>query len=244
MNGIEDKTAIVFAGSRGIGRKVAERLAKEGASVVLTYVSNREAADEVTAEIQKAGGKAVAVKADVSDARAIKDAFDQAEKDFGNVDIVVNAAGMSVFGPFGQHDAAKVEQAFDINALGVFHICTQVSQRIAGNGKFVHLSTGGTKMAMPGGGVYAGSKAAGEHMVLGLAKEVGGRGVAVNVVSPGVTDTDGLVMDEEQVQGLIQQTPMGRLGQPDDVADAICLLCTDDARWITGQTIGVNGGIL
>lgn len=243
MNGIESKTALVIAGSRGIGAAVARRLGKEGAVVSVGYRSDEQSANDVVESITSAGGRARAVQIDVAKPETVASAFKFAA-DGEQVDILVNAAGISVFAPFGQVDRKDVENNMQVNGMGAFNVLDQAATKVADNGCIVHFSTGGTKMAIPGGGVYAGSKAAGENMALGLAKEIGQRGVRVNVVMPGPTETDGLVMPKEQIEHLIEQTPLGRLGQPEDVADVVCMLCSDDARWISGQCIGVNGGIL
>ncbi|MEM9455582.1 MAG: SDR family oxidoreductase [Myxococcota bacterium] len=244
MNTISDTSALIFAGSRGIGRATALRLAREGASVVVGYASNEAAAGKVVEQIRALGGQAHAVRVDVADPQAVKAAFDEAIRHFDRVDVVVNAAAVSVFGPLGSLDPAAVRRALDVNAMGAFHVLHEAAARVADGGRIIHISTGGTKMPIAGGGVYAGAKAAGEHMALGLAKELGSRGVTVNVVSPGATDTDGLVMPKEQVEQLVAQTPLGRLGKPEDIADAIALLASPDARWVNGQNLGVNGGIL
>lgn len=242
---ILDKTsAIVFAGSRGIGKATALRLAREGASVLLSYVSNKAAADEVVRQINQFGGIASSIKVEVANSAEVKAAFDEAERLYGRVDAVVNAAGASVFGPFSILTEDAYALAFDVNAKGAFNVLHQAANRISDGGRVIQFSTGGTKMSMAGTGLYSASKAAGEHMALSLAKELGPRGITVNVVSPGVTDTDGLVMPEEQIAGLISQTPLGRLGQPEDIADVVAFLVSKDARWVTGQNIQINGGIL
>jgi 3-oxoacyl-[acyl-carrier protein] reductase len=244
MTTLTNSSAIVFAGSRGIGRATALRLAKEGASVLLTYVSNQEAANEVVSKIKALGGNAAAIKVEVANNDEVVAAFDEATQLFGKVDIVINAAAVSIFGPLESLDHEAYSRAFDVNAKGAFNVLGQASARTSDNGRVIQFSTGGTKMSMAGTGLYAAAKAAGEHMALSLSKELGSRNITVNVVSPGVTDTDGLVMPEEQIQGLIGQTPLGRLGQPEDIADVVVFLASKDARWVTGQNIQINGGIL
>lgn len=244
IQNFNDKTAIVFAASRGIGRATALKLGKAGANVVVGYAGNAEKAEEVVKEIEASGAQAVALQADVSDASAVTAAFDQATAKFGSVDIVINAAGASVFGPLAMIDDAGIESLIAVNVRGAFNVLSEAARGVSDGGSIVHFSTGGTKMPVPGGGAYAGTKAAGEQMALGLAKELGSRQVNVNVISPGVTETDGLVMPQEQIEMLIQQTPMGRLGQPEDVADAVVFLVSDQAHWVTGQNLQANGGIL
>lgn len=238
------KTAVVFAASRGIGRAVAIALARAGARVVVNYVGNAVKAAEAVATIEDAGGQALAVQGDVANADDVRRVLHAASDRFGSIDIVVNAAAVSAFGPLAAIGDAAIEQLIAVNVRGAYNVLSQAAAAVADGGAILQFSTGGTKMAVPGGGAYAGTKAAGEAMALGLAKELGGRGVRVNVISPGVTDTDGLVMPQEQIDMLIGQTPLGRLGQPGDVAEAAVFLVSDRAGWVTGQNLQANGGIL
>ena len=238
------KVAVVFAASRGIGRAVAERLGAEGAALVVNYASNRAKADEVVAALETTGGQAAAVQADVADAAAVGRVFDEAIRRWARIDVVVNAAGVSVFKPTLELTDADYERVFAVNARGALNVLREAARRVHDGGRIIQFSTGGTRMAMAGGGLYAASKAAGEQMALGLAKELGPRGITVNLISPGATDTDGLIMPKEAIDQLVGMTPLGRLGQPNDVADAVAFLASDDARWITGQNLQANGGIL
>ncbi|MEO1349003.1 MAG: SDR family oxidoreductase, partial [Cyanobacteria bacterium J06635_15] len=160
------------------------------------------------------------------------------------VNIVVNVAGVSVFKPHQQLTDEDFDRVFGVNARGAMYVLQEAANRLTEGGRIVQFSTGGTQMAVPGGGIYAASKAAGERFAFALAKELGSRQITVNVVSPGVTDTDGLIMPPEAVNQLIEQTPLGRLGQPQEVADVVAFLVSDDARWMTGQNLQANGGIL
>jgi 3-oxoacyl-[acyl-carrier protein] reductase len=174
----------------------------------------------------------------------VRSLFEKAISQFGKVDILVNnAAGVNVFKPTAEMTEDEYSSMFDITR-GVYFALQQAAHHLADNGRIISISTSGTAMAIPAGGAYAGSKAAIEHFSAALAKELGGRGITVNTVSPGVTNTDGLVLEQAQVDQLIAQTPLGRLGQPSDLANAIALLVSDDAHWITGQSIRVNGGIV
>ena len=244
MSDLRDKTAVVTAASRGIGRAVAERLARHGARVVISYVDSDDKAEEVVQSIEGAGSHGLAVKSDVSQRAEVEALFDRAETAFGPVDIVVNCAGASVFKPLQAVTDEDFEKSVAINVRGALNVLQRAAMRVRDGGRIVHISTGGTAMPVPGGGLYAGTKAAGEMMALCLAKELGQRKVTVNVVSPGVTKTDGLIMPQEQLDSLVAQTPLGRLGEPGDVADVIVFLCTDEARWMTGQNVRPNGGIL
>jgi len=241
---LNQKVAIVTAASRGIGRAVAERLGKEGASVVVNYLSNQDKADQVVRAIVQADGSALAVRGDVSKRQDVTHLFDEAISHYGQVNLVVNVAGVSVFKPHQQLTDEDFEKVFGVNARGAMYVLQEAANRITDSGRIVQFSTGGTQMAVPAGGIYAASKAAGERFAFALAKELGERQITVNVVSPGVTDTDGLTMPPDAVEQLIAQTPLGRLGQPQEVADVVAFLVSDDARWMTGQNLQANGGIL
>lgn len=241
---LKGKVAIITGGARGIGRAVAERLGSDGASVALNYTDNPTKANEVVALIEKKGSQALAVKADISREGDVEAFFQQAEQTFGGIDIVVNAAGVSVFKPLALATTEDFERVFAVNATGAFFVLREAARKIRDHGRIVHFSTGGTKMPIPAGGVYAASKAAGEMLALSLSKELGARQIRVNVVSPGVTETDGLVMPQDALDHLIAMTPLGRLGQPVDVASAVAFLVGPDGSWITGQVLQANGGIL
>jgi 3-oxoacyl-[acyl-carrier protein] reductase len=244
MTGLTGKVAIVTAASRGIGRAIAKRLGREGACVTVNYVSSADKAKAVVQEIEASGGKAIAVGGSVANKADVLRLFTETERQWGAIDIVVNVAGASVFKPHIELTDEDFDKVFAVNARGAMYVLQEAAQRVREGGRIVQFSTGGTMMPVPTGGIYAASKAAGERLAFGLAKEIGHRQVTVNVVSPGVTDTDGLIMPQEAVEQLIRQTPLGRLGQPDDIADVVAFLASDDAHWLTGQNIQVNGGIL
>jgi 3-oxoacyl-[acyl-carrier protein] reductase len=244
MSTLSGKVAIVTGASRGIGRAIALRLGRDGANVVVTYHSNRAQAEAVVAEISALGAEALAVQADVSQTEDIRRLFSAALERFDHVDILVNnAASTSVFKPTALLDEAEYDQMFTVTR-GVYFMLQQAAQHLADGGRIVNISTAGTLQSMAGGGAYTGSKAAIEQFSLALAKELGPRGITVNAVSPGVTRTDGLVLPPEQVGYLVSQTPLGRLGEPPDIADAVALLVSPDARWVSGQNLRVTGGML
>ncbi|AFY91826.1 SDR family oxidoreductase [Chamaesiphon minutus] len=238
------KVAIVTASSRGIGRAVAKRLSRDGAAVAVNYISSPELAEAVVTEIIATGGNAIAVQGSVANKADVARLFDETEQKLGAIDIVVNVAGVSVFKPHLQLTDDDFEKVFAVNARGAMYVLQAAAARVKDGGRIVQFSTGGTMMPIPAGGIYAASKAAGERFAFALAKEIGHRQVTVNVISPGVTDTDGLIMPKEAIDNLIGQTPLGRLGQPGDVADVVAFLVSDDAHWVTGQNIQANGGIL
>ncbi|WP_009630693.1 glucose 1-dehydrogenase [Synechocystis sp. PCC 7509] len=244
MASLSGKVAIVTGSSRGIGRAIAEKLGRDGANVVVTYAENQAKAEEVVQKIASFGSRASAVRVDMRKLEDVKSLFEKATAQFGKIDILINnAAGVNVFKPTVEMTEDEYNSMFDITR-GVYFALQQAAHHLADNGRIVSISTSGTAMAIPAGGAYAASKAAIEHFSTALAKELGARGITVNTVSPGVTETEGLVLEPEQVNQMIAQTPLGRLGQPADITDAVALLVSDHARWITGQSIRANGGIV
>jgi 3-oxoacyl-[acyl-carrier protein] reductase len=244
MASLAGKVAIVTGSSRGIGRAIAERLGQDGAKVVVTYVGNRDKAEEVVAAIEARGSEAIALQADMRNLEDVRSLFQQTLDQFGRLDILVNnAAGKNVFKPTADLTEAEYDTMFDITR-GVYFALQQAAHHLADGGRIVSISTSGTVMAIPTGGAYSGCKAAIEQFNACLAKELGDRGITVNTISPGTTATDGLVLEQEQIDQMVAQTPLGRLGQPADIADAVALLVSEDARWITGQHIRANGGIV
>lgn len=244
MSSLTGKVAIVTGSSRGIGRAIAERLGRNGASVVVTYAGSKDKAEEVVAAIQANGADAITLQTDVRKITDIQDLFQKTLSHFERIDILVNnAAGKNIFKSTTDMTIEEYDSMFDITR-GVYFTLQQAALYLADGGRIISISTSGTAMSIPTGGAYSGCKAAIEQFSAALAKELGKRGITVNTVSPGVTATDGLVLEQAQVDQLIAQTPLGRLGQPVDVADAVVLLVSEDARWITGQHIRANGGIV
>ena len=244
MSNLKGKTAIVTGSSRGIGKAIALRLAQDGANVVVTYHSSKDTAEEVVNTIKEKGVDAIALQVNVREIESVRDMFSKAINHFGKVDILVNnAAGKNIFKPNVQMTPEEYDSMFDITR-GVYFALQEAAKKLTDGGRIVSISTGGTSMATPGGGAYAGSKAAVEQFSNSLAKELGEREITVNTLAPGVTDTDGLVLEQEQIDQLVKQTPLGRLGKPDDIANAIAMLVSDDAGWITGQNIRATGGIV
>ena len=244
MSLLTGKVAIVTASSRGIGRSIAQRLGKDGAAVAVNYVTSPEKAEAVVKEIIANGGRAISIQGSVANKADVTRLFDETEQQLGSIDIVVNVAGVSVFKPHVDLTDDDFDKIFSVNARGAMYMLQAAATRVKDGGRIVQFSTGGTKMPLPGAGLYAASKAAGEQFALALAKEIGHRQVTVNLVSPGVTDTDGLILAQEAIDHLISQTPLGRLGKPADIADVVAFLVGDDAHWMTGQNLQVNGGIL
>ncbi|KYC37581.1 3-ketoacyl-ACP reductase [Scytonema hofmannii PCC 7110] len=241
---LQGKVAIVTGSSRGIGRAIAERLGRDGAKVVVTYAGRQDKAEEVVSAIKASGSEAIAVQVNVREIEDVRSLFQKTLDRFGKLDILVNnAAGTNIFKPTAEMTEEEYNSMFDITR-GVYFALQEAAKHMADGGRIISISTSGTVMAIPAGGAYAGSKAAIEQFSAGLAKELGVRGITVNTVSPGVTGTDGLVLEQAQVEQLIAQTPLARLGQPADIADVVAMLVSEDARWITGQHIRANGGIV
>ncbi|MGD8961912.1 MAG: SDR family oxidoreductase [Desulfobacterales bacterium] len=240
------KIALVTGSSRGIGRAIAERLCREGASVVINYVSNANSAEETAAEIKAAGGDAVALPADVAKLEDIQRLFDQTIEHFGRLDILINNAGIRISKNVADIHEAEYDRLFAINVKGTFFTCQQAVHRLSDGGRIINISSAVTRMMLPGYSIYAASKGAVDQITRVLARELGGRHITVNAVAPGPVDTE-LFRDgksDEQIQQLAQMAALGRVGEAQDIADAVAFLAGDDARWITGQTIHVNGGFI
>jgi 3-oxoacyl-[acyl-carrier protein] reductase len=244
MSSLKGKVALVTGASRGIGRAIAERLGRDGADVVITYAGNREKAEAVVKAIQSNGGQALAIQSDISKIEETRNLFKQVINIFGQLDIVVNNVGVSVYRLTVDITESDFDRVFNTNAKGTFFALQEAAKHINDGGRIISLSSGATKQSIPTGGLYAASKAAIEQFSFALSKELGHRGITVNLVSPGVTETDGLIMPADALEHLIQSTPLGRLGQTADIADVVAFLSSDDARWVNGQSIQVNGGIL
>jgi 3-oxoacyl-[acyl-carrier protein] reductase len=238
------KVAIVTGSSRGIGRAIAERLARDGANVVVTYAGNKDKAEEVVSAIKANQTDAIAIQVDMRKLEGVRNLFQKTLDYFGKLDILVNnAAGKNIFKPTAEMTEDEYNSMFDISR-GVYFSLQQAAHHMADNGRIVNISSAGTSQSIATGGAYAGCKAAIEQFSMALAKELGTRNITVNTLAPGVTDTDGLVLEQEQVNQMIAQTPLGRLGRPDDIASVVSLLVSDDAGWVTGQNIRATGGIV
>lgn len=246
---LSGKTAVVTGASKGIGAAIAKHLAAEGASVVVNYASSKAGADAVVAEITAAGGKAVAVQADVSSQADIARLFTEAKAAFGQVDILVNNAGVYEFRPLESVTEEHFHRQYNLNVLGLI-LTTQeaVKHFPAGGGSVVNISSlvSGT-FAAPNGAVYSSTKAAVDAVTRSLSKELGARGIRVNAVNPGMVETEGFhtagIAESDMRTQIEAQTPLGRIGQPKDIAPAVVFFASDDASWITGETLYVTGGL-
>ena len=245
-NELVGKKALVTGASRGIGRAVALKLARLGASVAVNYLNAEEEARKVVDVIRSSGGQAMAVQADMSRPEAIDRAFRVVMTEFGGLDILVNNAGMAIFGPLEDISEADFDRLMDLNVKGVFFACQQAARTLADGGRIINISTAVTKMMLPNYALYAASKGAIEELTKSLAKELGPRGITVNAISPGPTDTELFRhgKTQEQIAQLAAMAAFKRLGTPEDIANAVALLVSDDAAWISGQDISANGGLV
>ena len=242
---LKGKVALVTGASRGIGRAIAERLGQAGASVVVNYSSSAGEAQKVVAEIEAKGGKAFAIRADVSRVPEIVKLFDQAIAHFGKLDILVNNAGIAFIKTVGDTTEEDFDHIFAINVKGTFFACQQAATRLANGGRIINLSTSITARLLPAYGAYAATKGAVEQLTRSLSKELGARGITVNAVSPGPTETE-LFLDgktPEQIDFFSKQSAFGRLGKPQDIADIVAFLASEESRWISGQNIRANGAL-
>lgn len=242
---LDGKRALVVGGSRGIGKEVVLELARQGAKVVFTYTKNTQEAETTLNEAKRIHANVVAVKADIGNRQDILKAFELVETSFGGkTDIYIGVAfPQAVFMPA----AMMSEEAYDgmFNAVKGHYFAMQTAvQRLQEAGKIIVFSSGAAAMPQPASGAYAGAKSAIEKFALSLAKETGQQQITVNVISPGVTQTDGLVAPQEMIDMLVAQTPLGRLGSVTDVAKATVQLCLPAMDWVNAQVIQVNGGIL
>jgi 3-oxoacyl-[acyl-carrier protein] reductase len=238
------KTILITGASQGIGRAVAEKLAGANTQIAITYAGNEAKAKAAVETLKSKGAQAVAIQLNLQDIDSVRSLFSEVEAQLGKVDVLIsNAFGQAIFKPLSFVEEAEFDRSF-ASVKGTFFLLSEAAKRVSDNGSIVVLSTGATSMPGPAAGLYAGSKAAIEQFAFSLAKELGSRKINVNVVAPGVTETEGLVAPKEMVNHLVSLTPFNRLGKPEDVAGAISLLVSEEGKWINMQKIGVNGGIL
>ena len=242
-----DKIAVVTGASKGIGAGIAKRLALEGAAVVVNYASSKDGADRIVADIAKAGGHAVAIGGSVSSEDDMTRLFDEVRRSFGRVDVLVNNAGVFAFGPIENLSVAEFSRHYDTNVLGLL-LATKTALPLfpATGGSVINISSVVSTFAPPDAAIYVGTKGAVDSITKSLAKELAPRKIRVNGVNPGFVITEGTVTGglaggqfEETV---VANMPLGRAGQPEDIAAAVAFLASDDASWITGESLRVGGG--
>ncbi|MEA3211265.1 MAG: 3-oxoacyl-[acyl-carrier protein] reductase [Chthoniobacter sp.] len=242
------KVAVVTGASKGIGASIAKHLAAEGASVVVNYASSKEGADKVVAEIAAAGGKAVAVKANVAKRAEIETLFAETRKAFGQLDVLVNNAGIYEFAPLEAITEEHFHKQYDLNVLGLL-LTTQEAAKHFGpaGGSIVNISSIVSRFTPPGSAVYSGTKAAVDALTRVLAKELGPRKIRVNSVNPGMVETEGTqtsgMTGGDFRKQLEAQTPLGRIGQPQDIATAVVFFATSDSDWLSGESLVIAGGL-
>ena len=240
------KSAIITGSSKGIGAAVAQRLAADGLAVVINYSSGADAANELVSKIRSSGGTATAIKADVSDAAAVRALFDQTEQAFGGVDVLVNNAGIMKLSPVAETTDELFDQTIAINLKGAFNGMREAAKRMREGGRIVSFSSSVVGLYQPTYGAYAATKAGIQAMSHILSKELGKKKITVNVIAPGPVATDLFMKDktDDDIKPIVGRTPLGRLGEPADIARVISFLVGPDGAWINGQVLRANGGII
>jgi 3-oxoacyl-[acyl-carrier protein] reductase len=243
------KVAVVTGASKGIGAAIAKHLADEGAAVVVNYASSKEGAERVVAEITGKGGRAVAVQADVAKQPDVRRLFAEAKRAFGPLDVLVNNAGVYEFAPLENVTAEHFHKLFDLNVLGLILTSQEAAKHFgASGGSIINISSVVSTAAPPSASVYSATKAAVDAVTRSLAKELGPRNIRVNAINPGMVETEGttsagITADESDFRRQVEsQTPLGRIGQPRDIAPAAVFLASADSGWITGETLNISGG--
>ncbi|HEX3657877.1 MAG TPA: glucose 1-dehydrogenase [Pirellulales bacterium] len=248
MNGLSGKVAVVTGASKGIGAAIAKGLAAAGAKVAVNYASSREGADRVVAEITGAGGKAIAVQGDVAKSADVRRLFAETKKAFGSLDVLVNNAGIYHFAPLDEITEDDFHRQFNINVLGLI-LSTQEAARHFGpnGGSVINISSVVSSNQEPNSAVYSATKAAVDSITRVLARELGSKKIRVNSINPGATETEGLhsagIVGSDYEKQFLANTPLGRLGQPDEIASTVVFLASPESGWITGESIRVSGGL-
>jgi 3-oxoacyl-[acyl-carrier protein] reductase len=249
MNSLEGKVAVVTGASKGIGAAIAKGLAAAGAKVTVNYASDREGAERAVADIAAKGGKAVAIRADMSKSAEVKRLFEETKKALGTPNVLVNNAGIFEFGPVQDISEAQFHRHFDLNVLGTMLAIQEAIKHFpAEGGSIVNISSIASESPVPNSSLYAATKGAVDTLTLALAKELGPRKIRVNTVAPGYTDTEGNqrigFVGSEAAEALVASTPLGaRFGRPEEIAPAVIFLASDDAAWLTGERLNASGGV-
>jgi 3-oxoacyl-[acyl-carrier protein] reductase len=246
MTSSKQKVALVTGASRGIGAAIAQRLARDGFTVIVNYSRGAAEADAVVSKIEQAGGKAISAQTDVSDAAAVSRMFASAEQAFGGVDVLVNNAGIMTLSAIADTDDAAFDRLIDINLKGTFNTLREAAKHLHNGGRIINFSSTVVGLYQPTYGVYAATKAAVEALSRVLTKEMRGRQITVNTVAPGPTATDLFLngKSDQLVDTIAKTSPLERLGQPEDIASVVAFLAGPDGAWVNGQTLKANGGII
>ncbi|MFC4237734.1 SDR family oxidoreductase [Thalassospira xianhensis] len=244
-NANETRTAIITGAARGIGVALAKRLAQDGFAVVINYANSASSADALTDELTANGHQAMAIKADITNADAVKQMFDHAETRFGGVDVIVNNAGVMTTQPISEMSDAVYDAMMDTNVRGTFNMLRESAKRLRNDGRVINFSTTALHLKLPGYAVYNATKAAVEAMTGVYAKELRGRNITVNAVAPGPVATELFLngKTDEQIAQFSKMPPIERLGQPEDIAGVVSFLAGPDSGWVNGQTLRANGGL-
>jgi 3-oxoacyl-[acyl-carrier protein] reductase len=248
MNDLTGKVAIVTGASKGIGAAIATALAAAGAAVTVNYASSKEGAERTIAAIKKSGGKAIAVQGDVAKAEDVKRIFEETIKAFGAPNVLVNNAGFFEFEPIEAITESQYHRHFDTNVLGTILAAQEAVRTFpSSGGSIINISSIASANPVPNSSVYSATKGAVDSLSMALAKELGPKKIRVNTVAPGHTATEGTVriglVGSERAQTLAAETPLGRFGQPEDIAPAVVFLASDDSAWLTGERISASGGV-
>jgi 3-oxoacyl-[acyl-carrier protein] reductase len=246
MSKLESKVAVVTGASKGIGAGIAKALAANGAAVVVNYASSKAGADKVVGEIVAAGGRAIAVGGDVSNAAQAAAIIDAAVKEYGRLDILVNNSGVYDMAPLEAITEEHYHKQFNVNVLGLLLVTQAAAKHLKEGGSIINIGSVVSRITPPGSAVYTATKGAVDAITGVLSKELGARKIRVNSVNPGMVETEGThsagFIGSDFETWAVGQTPLGRIGQPDDIADVVAFLASDDARWLTGETILAGGG--
>jgi 3-oxoacyl-[acyl-carrier protein] reductase len=247
MSRLSGKVAVVTGASKGIGAAIAKALAAEGASVVVNYASSKAGAETIIADITRAGGKAIAAGGDVATRAGAKGVIDAAIKQYGRLDVLVNNSGVYEFAPLEDVSEEQFHRHFNINVLGVLLTTQAAAPHLEAGASVINVSSVVTSITPPNSAVYTGTKGAVDAITGVLAKELGPRKIRVNSINPGMVETEGTVtagiIGSDLEKEAVAQTPLGRTGQPGDIADVAVFLASNDSRWLTGEKLVASGGI-
>lgn len=246
MASLDGKVAIITGSSRGIGAGVAKALACAGVRVVINYIQNKSAADALCNEIASAGGECIAIQADVGNPAAVKQLFDTALERFQQIDFLVNNAGILLFKEIAEIQDDEFDRILTVNLKSVFYTLREAANRLADHGRVVNISSTVTRIMMPKYGAYAATKAGVEQLTRIFAREMGKRGITANAILPGPVDTELFRTGKTSadIERMATMSALGRIGTAEDVAQVVLFLVSDEAAWVNGQMIGVNGGII